>query len=169
VIDTEDKLAWCERYGLQEETKAVADICLFGHPSWINPQKRKTPYVHDGFISLPLDVKSVRTPLFKSRPLYGIEPEHVVTLNLKDVERYAEHYPMIVIAFVVRWEKQSKQFNATTYKVDAVDGIWLAPLQQILQMRDQLQVIEYARRVDDQAGNARDSYVIDLRSLARIK
>jgi hypothetical protein len=69
----------------------------------------------------------------------------------------------------VRWEAQAMRIKGVDYDVGAVDGIWLAPLQQILQMRDGLRVVEYAKRTDDQAGNARDSYVLDLRSFARIR
>lgn len=169
MIDTEDKLAWCERFGLQEEIKSVADVSLSGYPSWINPQKRTNKYAHDGFMSVPMDVKSVRTPFFRAKELYGIEPEDAVTLNLKDVERYAVHYPMLVLAFVVRWVKQSKKIRDTMYGVEAVDGIWLAPLPQVLQMRDGLDVVTYARRTEDEAGNARDSYVLSLRMLTRIR
>lgn len=169
-MDTEDKQVWCD-YGDDAERHFVAgrlfDLGLGGH---INPQKKTNPYVHDMFVQFPSDLKTVRTPLFKSMELYGIEPQYAVTFNHKDAERYKELYPNIVVIFDIWWKNCASNIGGQDYAVKdmhfTVAG-FLSDIRNAI-VKSGSHRIDYTRRVGDTNGNAKFSWVLDARHLQKI-
>ena len=166
-MDTEDKQSWCD-YGDDAERHFVAgrlfDIGLGGH---INPQKKTNPYVHDMFVQFPSDIKTVRTPLFKSMELYGIDPQYAITFNHKDAERYKEFYPNIIVIFDIWWKNCSLNIGGQDY---AVKDMHLTAAGFLHDIRTAIVKsgscrIDYSRRVEDTSGNAKSSWVLDARHL----
>ena len=89
-MDTENKQEWCDYGDDAERIFAEGRLFQLGLGGHINPQKKTNPYVHDLYVQFPSDLKTVRTPLFKSMELYGIDPQYAVTFNHKDAERYKD-------------------------------------------------------------------------------
>lgn len=171
MLNTEDKLAWCEKFGDKTERTFAADrLFNLGIASWSNLEKRTNKYTHDLFCIFPSDLKTVRTPLFKAHELYGIDPQYAVTFNLKDEERYRNLYPNIVVIFDIKWDLTEMQFNNTVYKVNPMHMTFagfLTDIKNAIKVNGD-QKINYKKRVDDEQGNAKSSYVFDARLLHRI-
>ena len=170
MISTEDKQAWCD-YGDEAERHFAAgrlfELGLGGH---INPQKGTNPYVHDLFVQFPSDLKTVRTPLFKSMELYGIDPQYAVTFNHKDADRYKELYPNIIVIFDIRWSNCSKNIDGVDYSVKnmhlTVAG-FLTDIRNAI-LKSGSKRIDYSRRVEDTNGNAKASWVFNAQHLQQI-
>lgn len=162
--DTEDKRYWT-RYGASREVALVRILRSLGIEASINPSKVEDPTAPDLIVSGELaDVKCQRTPFFKAKELYGIDPQFAVTLNRKDIERYQSQFPSITIYFWVDWET----LRWGPYRVKPMFGIWRATLPQIIQMLTAgIESHSYRRRITD-AINARESYVLDLRQMERV-
>ena len=169
-MNTEDKLSWCE-YGEEKEGSFVqtrlSEIGLVGSA---NPNKKKDKYTHDLFVSFQSDLKTVRTPLFKAKELYGIDPQFAVTFNHKDAERYKKLYPKIIVIFDILWEQCSKEINGRTYTVNPMHITVAGFLHDIRRavIESGSKRIDYAKRVDDTQGNAKSSWVFDARFLQLI-
>lgn len=167
-MDTENKLEWCERYGEEIEnefaTKRLFDL---GVSSYLNLEKRTNKFAHDLFSVFPTDLKTVRTPLFMAQELYGIDPQYAVTFNLKDANRYKELYPNIIVVFDVKWETTQKEFNGNVYSVEPMHVTVAGFLSniKIAIKKSGGHKIDYKKRVEDTKGNAKTSYVFDLRYL----
>lgn len=167
TIDTEDKQAWC-RAGEELERQFVETrLPCFDLGGGINPAKDTDKYTHDLNLVLPSDLKSVRTPLFKAQELYGIDPQFAVTFNVKDQKRYSSLYPNIVVVFDVNWQTTEMVFGTTTYKVEPMHRTWAGFLRDIANAIELSgwKKIQYSRRTDDSAGNAKESWVFDVRHL----
>ena len=169
-MDTEDKLRWCEQGEHDEAVFAVGRLFQLSLAGHINPEKLTNIYTHDLFVQFKSDLKTVRTPLFKSQQLYGIDPQYAVTFNLKDGERYAKLYPNIVVIFDVRWEQTSMEIGGQRYSVKPMHQTYAGFLNDIRKaiMKAGNRKIEYARRVDDSIGNAKASWVFDVRELQKL-
>lgn len=161
-LQTEDKAAWCEA-GAQAEVAFARRLRKFGFSGGINIEKDEDPFTHDLFVTVPSDLKTVRTPLFMAQELYGIDPQYAVTFNVKDGVRYARLYPNILVIFDVKWEVTSwrdKQVQAMhrTY------GGFLPDLRRAIRAAG-CQRIQYQRRIND-TKNAKESFVFDVRLLS---
>ena len=169
-MDTEDKLTWCKKGEHDEAVFAVGRLFQLGLAGHINPEKLTNKYTHDLFVQFKSDLKTVRTPLFKSQQLYGIDPQYAVTFNLKDGERYAKLYPNIVVIFDVKWEQTSMEIGGQRYSVKPMHQTYAGFLNDIRKaiMKAGNRKIEYARRVDDSIGNAKASWVFDVRELQKL-
>ena len=171
--DTEDKLAWCDKYGTEAELSfAVGRMHEFGHPSYVNPLKKTDKYTHDLFTILPSDLKTVRTPLFKAMGLFGIDPQYAVTFNIKDGIRYSKLYPNIIVIFDVKWEEQlSMVIGGVRYEVKPMHQTYIGFLSDIRAAIEKSgkRKIQYARRKEDINGNAKESFVFDIRHLHQLK
>lgn len=173
IEDTEDKLAWCEKFGGETEfvfaSKRMHEI---GLPTFVNPAKNQDKYTHDLYTIFPADLKTVRTPLFKSLELFGIDSQYAVTFNVKDGTRYAKLYPNIVVIFDVEWKTQcSMIIGSKNYQVQPMHQTHAGFLQDIRNaiIKSGNKKIKYSRRVDDESGNAKESFVFDVRNLQRLK
>lgn len=169
-MNNEDKLAWCA-YG--EETEHVFsqqrlfDLGLAGH---VNLEKKTNPYTHDLFVQFPVDLKTVTTPLFMAWEMYDLDPQYTVTINHKDVTRYKQLYPNILIMFDVNWKELSKEINGNVYTVapmtTTVAG-FVSDVRRAVQKCGNKK-ITYKNRIDDNSGNAKESWVFDIRHLHQI-
>lgn len=168
--DTEDKIAWCRDAEGDEKAFAVGRLFTLGLGGYINVAKRSDPFTHDLFINFPADLKSVRTPLFKSRELYGIDPQYAVTFNVKDAQRYAKLYPNIVVVFDVNWSVTSMEIGGREYSVEPMHATYAGFLEDIRAavVAAGSKTHSYQRRVDDTKGNAKASYVFDVRRLHKL-
>lgn len=169
-MNTEDKRAWCEYGDEAERAFSIGRLFDLGLSGAVNLEKRTNPYAHDLFVSFPTDLKTVRTPLFKARELYGLDPQYTITFNDKDAKRYLELYPDIVVVFDILWEVTDKEIDGFPYRVDpmhlTVAG-FLSDIRQAIR-KDGNHKIVYQRRVNDQEGNAKESWVFDARHLHKL-
>lgn len=171
-MDTEDKLAWCEEYGIKAELAfAVRQMHEIGLPTFLNPEKVDNKYSHDLCTIFPTDLKSVGTPLFKAKELYGIDPQYAVTFNVKDGKRYKDLYPNIIVLFDVHWDQIcSMTIGDRLYSVKPMHEVYAGFLSDIRAaiIKSGNHRIEYARRINDTSGNAKDSFVFDVRHLHKL-
>ena len=144
-----NKQEWCAA-GEQMEESFAGPIFKSGAAVFPNPAKKADKCSHDLFIVLPADLKTVRTQ-FRTADRYGIPSATAVALNKKDVDRYASLYPDIIII----WDIDIPGFRSRRY----------APLKDILKAieRGFAKLHIYQDRVDDQQGNAKESYLFDAR------
>lgn len=167
ILNTEDKQAWCDLGAEAEHSFCRGRLDDLGLLGVINPLKKENPYVHDLFISFKADLKTIRTPLFKSRDLYGLDPQYTVTFNDKDMRRYQERYPNIIVVFDVKWEETKKMIDGVAYTVDpmhiTVAG-FLSDIRRAIKSCGSHKHI-YQRRINDNEGNAKESWVFDVRQL----
>lgn len=169
-MNLEDKQAWCFAAESEERAFAVNRLFDLGLSGAVNVAKREDPYTHDLFINFPADLKSVRTPLFMAHQMYGIDPQYAVTFNIKDGKRYSDLYPNIVVVFDVEWQTLSKEIAGTVYTVKPMKQTHAGFLDDIRRaiMLDGNKRIDYHRRTEDTLGNARSSWVFDVRRLHRL-
>jgi hypothetical protein len=167
-MHTENKKEWCEKFGDDTEnsfaTKRLFDL---GIPSYLNPEKRKDIYSYDLCSIFPSDLKTVRTPLFMAKELYDIDPQYAITFNLKDGVRYKELYKNIIVMFDVKWEITEKTMNGKVYSVDPMHVTvcgFLSTIKDAIKKSGNKH-IDYKNRVNDTSGNAKTSFVLDLRHL----
>lgn len=167
---TEDKQHWCDAAEADERAFAVNRLFQLGLSGSVNVEKRSNPYTHDLFVQWPSDLKNIRTPLFKAQELYGIDPQYAVTFNVKDGERYRSLYPNIVVIFDVKWEELSREIGGTLYQVEPMHVTYAGLLDDISNAvkAGGSKRIEYQKRVDDTLGNAKASWVFDVRLLQRL-
>jgi hypothetical protein len=145
----EDKLAWCEK-GEKQEQSFVLRSLNSGLSVIKNPAKNLDKYTHDLYAIFQSDLKSISTP-FNTAGRYGIDSKYAITINEKDVVRYKNLYPNIMLILDI---------NYPSYK-----GVRIASINRIswLIEHDRAKKHTYKDRVDDTNGNAKDSYVFDLR------
>ena len=135
---------------MAEELFVRTRMKALGLQGGMNPEKADNPFANDLTLTFQADLKTVRTPLFKAGDLYGLDPQYAVTFNLKDGMRYRELYPNIVILFDVRWDVLTWSDKTDVRNAIRADGA---------------QKINYQRRVEDKSGNAKVSFVFDVRRL----
>ena len=169
-MDTEDKQGWCSYGEDTEKSFAGTRLLDLGLGGFVNPQKKNDKYTHDLFVQFPCDLKTVRTPLFKAKEMFNIDPQYAVTFNEKDGKRYSELYPNIIVIFDILWDDCSKVINDVEYRVKpmhiTVSG-FLKDIKQAI-IASGLAKIDYAKRVNDTQGNAKTSWVFDARHLQKI-
>ncbi len=159
--NTEDK-GWWLRHGEVLETRFVelskAKLRLDAR---INPEKKNDSTVPDLIVEGVLaDLKTQNTPFFTAGR-YGIDPRYAVTFNRKDYERYKRLYPLIVIYFWLDWTQTEWNGN----KVDYLGGFFRLPFPVLAQMIDRgAPEHTYKHRLGDTAGNAKSSFIFDVRS-----
>ncbi len=147
MLDPQDKAAWC-KHGEAAEQRLAGPMLPHGGALMMNPAKATDPYTHDLYVVMPGDLKTIRTR-FQTADRYGIDPRSAITLNVKDVERYARLYPTIVIVFDVDFGDYRRLCYAT-----------LREIQRAIRA-DKAQLHEYQHRVNDTQGNATASWVLD--------
>jgi len=160
--DTEDK-AWWLQHGENLEVEFVArcrqrlklEIAL-------NPEKQRDKTVPDLVFGERLaDLKTQNTPFFMASR-YGIDPQFCVTFNRKDFERYSDRYPDIVIFFWVDW----KQVTYKSVSVQPMTGIFMIEFSDIRkQVNSGAPEHSYLRRAHDRLGNAKSSFLFDVRTM----
>jgi len=145
----EDKQSWCD-LGLQLEYEFLER----GFPVSLNKQKDHDKFTHDFMIHLPCDLKSIRTKWQKSQELFGIQSDYAISINQKDLQRYNHLYPNLIIILDVAWS-----------------GVYLAPVSHAIRLikNGSAKRHEYKNRKNDQRGNAKISWIFDIRHFEAIK
>lgn len=162
--DLQDKSLWCEKGISYEETfinKYGAGLNLK-----INPQKGTDRYAPDlvnkqGMVA---DLKTQNTPFFQAKLLYSLDPQYAVTFNVNDFNRYKDRYPGIEIFFWVKWVVTRFESNSRSIIVNPMEGVWYIPFDKLIELAKTAPIHRYKQRQEDNKGNARDSYVFDLRA-----
>ena len=162
--DLQDKSRWCKD-GESLEHSFVRRFPEFMFE--INPDKLHNPYAPD-LIYLPsnslADLKSQHAPFFKAGVLYGLDPTYAVVFNVKDKERYESIYPDIDIVYYVEWIPIRADMYGREYKVQPHTGVYKTSFANLMELLKKSPVHSYQQRVRDKKGNAKDSYVIDIRN-----
>jgi hypothetical protein len=160
----EDKAAWIA-YGQIAEREFCTWAATIGLDARLNPAKQADPYAFDLLLDgQPADLKTVRTPFYSSQVLYGISPQYAVTFNLKDAERYRAIYPDIRVVFDVRFTRWHIQSPLAVEPMRLVAVGTLDEIAAAVKARGS-QKHEYAARTDDRNGNAKASWLFDVRDI----
>ena len=172
-MDLNNKQVWCEEYGDKiERSFCVNRLYDLGLTGFMNLEKHKNVYAHDMFSVFPSDLKTVRTPFFKAWEKFEIDPQYAVTINMKDMQRYKDLYPNIVVVFDVLWDdKICKKFiEGVEYEVKPMHKTYAGFIQDIRAavVAGGNKKVEYQGRVNDTGGNAKASYVFDVRKLQQL-
>lgn len=170
-MNTEDKQAWCLAAEIEERRFVEERLPELGLTGEINPAKKFDKYAHDMFVNgWPADLKSQKTPLFKARELFGLDPQYVVSFNENDGKRYSDNYPNIMVFFDVDWQETTRFIGGRLYEVEPFRATYAALLDSVWRAieSDGLQKHDYLNRVDDVLGNAKSSWIFDVRRLHRL-
>ncbi|WP_289659368.1 hypothetical protein [Flavobacterium panacagri] len=164
--DLQNKTLWCkdgERIEQAFVNKFGTELGLI-----INPEKTSNPYAPDLLKdnSLIADLKTQNTPFFKAEDLYKIDPTYAVVFNRKDAIRYWKHYKEIIIYFWIEWHSVKFVMGNTIKEVDFLDGVWSIKFIDLVELLKDAPKHSYQQRVDDTIGNAKDSFVLDIRNPA---
>ena len=153
--NTEDKAYWVQRgrdlEDLFHETVHI-EGCGVSYPT----AKIDDPYGHDFLLTRPMDLKVQAEPFRKAEELFNIPPRYAISINLKDLQRYTKMYPNIVFVVVVLFEGEMEIRQMTLQRA------------RELVANDSAKRHEYRYRKGDQSGNAKVSYIFDLRHLDEI-
>ena len=150
----QDKISWCE-LGSKAERILCGPPLDHGCALSANPERAKDPYAIDAILHVPCDIKTVATP-FRTSDRYGIPPEKAITLNVKDVERYTQLYPVCVILFHIVIPGRECRRVAFLSEIERAIRHGAAPIHR------------YHERQQDTQGNARQSYVLNEEWFRRI-
>lgn len=163
AIDLNDRHAWYKKGASDEELFCWA----FGHKFGlrINPDKQKNPTLPDlihknGTLC---ELKTRRTPFFTAMT-YGVWPQYAVTINRNDMVRYLENHQNMPIYFWVQWT----QLEWNGISVKPMVGVWGIRVKELDRLCSDGNLHAYKGRVNDDRGNAKDSYVIDLNDLKEL-
>lgn len=164
-MDLQDKQSWCE-HGRNLEDVFIEE---FGEELSleINKNKSESVYVIDMFntkYGVLSDLKSQNTPFFLAGKKYKIDPQFAVVFNKKDKLNYIKKTAdgsELYIYFWVKWDAQDR-FGV---RVESIDSIYATKFSNLLKMLDEDKLHEYKQRKGDTRGNAKESYVIDVRSM----
>lgn len=163
--DLQAKKIWCRDGEKIEEAfvnKFGTDLDLK-----INPEKVENPFAPDlVYQQFKLaDLKTQNTPFFKAKSLYGIDPSYAVVFNRKDAIRYYRKYPEIVIYFWVEWHSVKFKMGNYSNAVEYIEGVWKIPFPSLLELLKDAPLHHYKQRENDKLGNAKSSFVLDIRNI----
>ena len=166
---TEKKHLW---YGIGEEYERqfIEDICpKISLKAMINPKKEKEPWACDLLVNgAPADLKRQTEPFYTASK-YGFDAQYTVTLNQKDIDRYAAAYDPRVfnIYFWVTWE-HSEKFNQKINRMQAVAVASMLTVLNIAESSDAKWHYYQRRGEGDPNRNATNSLLIDIRRLGLV-
>lgn len=167
-MDLQDKKSWCSH------GRKLEDLFIdkFGDELSLEINKDKSDNVYaidmyntqDNLLS---DLKSQNTPFFLAGKKYNIDPQFAVVFNKKDKLNYIDKTANgsdIYIYFWVKWKKQER-FNV---RISEMDSIFRSKFSSLLEVLDDNKLHQYKQRKNDSKGNAKSSYVLDVRNLELI-
>jgi len=156
-MDTENKNYWVEEYGIKKETEFCNACNVLGVPLKINPNKTFDKYAPDLLYGNMLaDLKYSGTPFYTSKC-----PQWTVSFNHKDYVQYIENYPNIGIFLWVNYP-DSYAYNVRVNRIHGIYYINFAKLADLI-TGGIFPSHEYKKRVNDNMGNAKSSYLIYLK------
>ena len=150
--NTEDKKWWCNHgEGLERDFVLYWQKYSF-IPIQINPEKKTNPYAPDLIIGGEVADLKTQTKPFRTAYRYDREPLYTVTFNRKDYERYSKEYPNILVVFWVKWLK----------------SIYAIGFEELANLIKKAPEHHYIKRKNDTKGNAKSSFLLDIRDMERI-
>ena len=163
--DLQDKSVWCKdgeniEQGFIDKYGSKLQLVL-------NPEKEINPYAPDLLRTndkRTADLKTQNTPFFKAGEFYDIDPPYAIVFNIKDSVRYSDKYPDIIIYFWVNWMVERFVMNEKEIFAKKISGVWMIEFKNALQLIKSAPIHEYIQRRYDMKGNAKGSYVFDLRN-----
>ena len=162
--DLQDKAVWCKDGYKKEEVFVQLHGSSLG--LIINPDKITNPYAPDllnNQTSNLGDLKVQNTPFFKAEKLYSIPPKYAVVFNHKDRVRYNRDYPDIDIYYWVDWLAVGFKMGNNRIDIEPLRGVWKISMKSLESLLKESDLHEYQQRQNDTKGNARSSYVLDIR------
>ena len=108
--------------------------------------------------------KQQNTPFFKSNSLYKINPTYAVVFNRKDAVRYWQKYRDIIIYFWVEWHSVKFIMGNFEQNVEYINGVWRIPFGDLVSILKTAPEHSYQQRKNDTKGNAKSSFVLDIRN-----
>ena len=162
----EDKAYWVEAGADKERVFVDQVLPSIGFTGVINPDKEQDRFAADLVVNGHLaDLKCPRTPFFKAQELHGLDPQFAVSFNGKDYRRYCARYPTIDIFFWVAWQQTVMLIEDEEFRVRPMAGVWRASFPALRHRIEHQSVREhsYLHRLFDERGNAKASYLFDLR------
>lgn len=140
--DLDNKAFWC-RLGNEKEAAFVRRMVTVAskYSIEIHPEKTNNPFHPDLLLKsdshgeMPAEVKIKNSPLFYARQRYNIDPQHALTLDLKDSFNYcrllAEGTDLVIFIWVnwdahemVRTTKRGGSRTEEGFTVRPMEGIW---------------------------------------------
>ena len=168
--NTEDKEFWVDKYGEKNERKFIEIANFLGIKNLqINPEKENDPLAIDYIWEENLaDLKTQTTPFFTSGK-YNLQPRFSVTFNRKDYERYKKYMndtgKKIFIFFWIHW----KQLIWKEKKIEYLYGVYFDEFFNIQKtIESGAPEHFYQRRYNDTQGNAKSSFILDLRNFKKV-
>lgn len=167
--DLQNKGLWCS-HGESKEYVFVKNYgqCL---NLIINPEKQRNIYAPDLAYSSGnglADLKTQNTPFFTAIK-YQYDPQYTVTFNRNDAERYRRESPDLDIYFWVDWiavryykKSTNPRYGDTDITVSPMCGVWKVSFRDLYKIIENSPLHQYQQRLNDNQGNARDSYLINL-------
>jgi len=164
--NTEDKQWWLQ-HGEALEEKFVEVCNYLGINAQINPAKTEEATAPDLVVNgIVADLKTQNTPFFTTEKSFGIPPRYAFSFNRKDYERYQEFYPNIDIYVWIDWQMTSSDYGIT---VDYLYGIYQLPFREVARLIEEgAPEHTYRKRTGDQDGNAKSSFMLDIRKFKKI-
>ncbi|MEW7289646.1 hypothetical protein [Aquimarina sp. 2304DJ70-9] len=162
--DLQAKKQWCK------DGEAIEEVFVkkFGRQLSlkINPDKVSNPYAPDLILSGGglADLKTQNTPFFKASTKYSIDSTFAVVFNRKDAIRYYRKYRDIVIYFWIEWHSIKFVMENYTKEVKYINGVWRIEFKNLIPLLKKAPLHEYIQRKNDTKGNAKSSFVLDIRS-----
>jgi hypothetical protein len=163
--DLQNKKLWCKDGEKIEE----AFISKYGKQLSlsINPEKSINPYAPDLIYNSNIaDLKTQNTPFFKAKKLYNIDPSYAVVFNRKDAVRYWRLYKDIIIYFWVEWHSVKFVMGNFQQEIKYINGVWSIKFIDLVKLLKVSPEHHYQQRVTDKRGNAKSSFVLDIRNPA---
>lgn len=165
--NTEDR-DWWYQYGVEVELAFVAYMKekMERAKISINPQKDVDVTAPDLLVRGRelADLKFQGTP-FYSAERYGMDANHTVTFNIKDFRRYAASYPHLHLFFWVSWDANTwRDWTVTDHH-----GVYHIPFKRIQEQvyANAVPYHTYQRR-EGKEGNAKDSFLLDVRGMNKV-
>ena len=151
-ISNEDKASWCQQ-GLNWEHDFVANKNFRDISIEMNNDKESNPYTYDMKGLFPCDLKTIHTPWKYAPRMFGIPSDFAISINHKDLSRYRELYPNIILILDVQYPNYKNTHWANLHL-----------LRQLI-LNNKAFLHEYKNRINDTNGNAKNSYVFDIRDI----
>jgi hypothetical protein len=167
--NTEDKTYWTEKFGPKNEIKFCETICpVIKRNGVLNPEKQTTPFVPDLIVNNKLsDLKYQSTPFYSCGHYYGYNPQFTCVFNDKDIVHYGRKYPELDLYFWIDYPESEKYHKNKQIIIHRLEGIFFINFKDLKQLitTKKSPRHSYLRRMTDRNGNAKSSYLIDVRDL----
>ena len=138
----------------------------------INPEKAGDKYADDllftGQIQQRVELKSMTTPFFLSRQMFGYSPQATFTLNVSDLNQMEDKLDIfkddpLVFLYVLfeqaTLDQGKKEFGVNS--INPIEGVWAITLDGLLSYVYEHTVPVHAYK-ERKKGNAKRSYVLNL-------